>query len=151
MSSLYLQAFNKQLSEFLDDVERVLPTDVDIKAGKNSLLLLKKANPKKIIETLPTSEFTAYSENKGEKLAFCLEKEKGQSKLIDINTLTFVAIHELAHIASTQVGHGDEFWNNFKFLLIRAKENNIYKPQDYKKQPEKYCGMEISDNPYFDL
>jgi hypothetical protein len=50
MSSLYLQAFNKQLSEFLDDVERVFPNDVDIRAGKNSLLLLKKANPKKIIE-----------------------------------------------------------------------------------------------------
>lgn len=113
--------------------------------------LTKGFNPKKIIETLPTSEFTAYSENKGEKLAFCLEKEKGKSKLIDINTLTFVAIHELAHIASSQVGHGDEFWNNFKFLLVRAKENNIYKPQDYKKQPEKYCGMEITDNPYFDL
>ena len=113
--------------------------------------LTKGFNPKKIIETLPTSEFTAYSENKGEKLAFCLEKEKGKSKLIDINTLTFVAIHELAHIASTQVGHGDDFWNNFKFLLVRAKENNIYKPQDYKKQPEKYCGMEITDNPYFDL
>ena len=113
--------------------------------------LIKGFNPKKIIETLPTSEFTAYSENKGEKLAFCLEKEKGQSKLIDINTLTFVAIHELAHIASTQIGHGDEFWNNFKFLLVRAKENNIYKPQDYKKKPERYCGMEITDNPYFDL
>lgn len=49
-SHLYLQAFNKQLTEFLDDVERVFPNDVDIKAGKNSLLLLKKANPKKIIE-----------------------------------------------------------------------------------------------------
>ena len=49
-STLYLQAFNKQLTEFLDDVERVFPNDVDIKAGKNSLLLLKKANPKKIIE-----------------------------------------------------------------------------------------------------
>ncbi len=113
--------------------------------------LTKGFNPKKIIETLPTSEFTAYSENKGEKLAFCLQKEKGQSKLIDINTLTFVAIHELAHIATTQVGHGDEFWNNFKFLLVRAKEINIYKPQDYKKNPERYCGMEITDNPYFDL
>ena len=49
-SHLYLQAFNKQLTEFLDDVERVFPNDVDIKTGKNSLLLLKKANPKKIIE-----------------------------------------------------------------------------------------------------
>lgn len=29
-------------------------------------------NPKKIRETLPTSSHTAYSENKGEKIAFCL-------------------------------------------------------------------------------
>lgn len=28
------------------------------------------------METLPTSEYTAYSQNKGEKLAFCLNKEK---------------------------------------------------------------------------
>ena len=33
-------------------------------------------NPKKIMETLPTSEYTAYSENKGEKLAFCLNKKE---------------------------------------------------------------------------
>jgi len=58
--------------------------------------LVQKFNPTKISETLPTSEHTAYSENKGEKLAFCLNKEKDGSKLIDINTLTFVAIHELA-------------------------------------------------------
>ena len=32
-------------------------------------------NPKKVMETLPTSEYTAYSENKGEKLAFCLNKK----------------------------------------------------------------------------
>ena len=30
-------------------------------------LLVKNFNPKKIKETLPTSEYTAYSENKGEK------------------------------------------------------------------------------------
>ena len=37
--------------------------------------MVQKFNPTKISETLPTSEFTAYSENKGEKLAFCLNKE----------------------------------------------------------------------------
>jgi len=67
--------------------------------------LLQKFNPKKITETLPTSEYTAYSENKGEKIAFCLEKKKGQSKLIDLNTLTFVAIHELAHVMTKSEGH----------------------------------------------
>jgi hypothetical protein len=45
--------------------------------------MVQKFNPTKISETLPTSEYTAYSENKGEKLAFCLNKEKnGKKRLI---------------------------------------------------------------------
>tara|TARA_Y100000389_G_scaffold71076_1_gene67776 strand:- start:11466 stop:12056 length:591 start_codon:yes stop_codon:yes gene_type:complete len=107
-------------------------------------------NPKKITETLPTSEFTAYSENKGEKIAFCLDTEKNnKGRLIDLNTLTFVAIHELSHVATKTVGHTPEFWANFKFLLQEAEKINIYKPVDYSKNPKKYCGMEINDNPYF--
>jgi hypothetical protein len=107
-------------------------------------------NPKKITETLPTSEFSAYSENKGEKIAFCLDTEKNnKGKLIDLNTLTFVAIHELSHVATKSVGHTPEFWANFKFLLQEAEKINIYKPVDYSKNPKKYCGMEINDNPYF--
>ena len=31
---------------------------------------------RKISETLPTSQYTAYSENKGEKLAFCTTTKK---------------------------------------------------------------------------
>jgi len=108
-------------------------------------------NPKKINETLPTSELTAYSENKGEKIAFCLNTTKEGDKLIDINTLTFVALHELSHIMTESIGHKQEFWNNFKFLLENAKAANIYQPVDYKKKPQKYCGMTINDNPYYDL
>ena len=119
--------------------------------NKNVQRMVQKFNPTKISETLPTSEYTAYSENKGEKLAFCLNKEKNGSKLIDINTLTFVAIHELAHIMTSSEGHKQEFWQNFKFLLEQAKASNIYDPVDYKKNPESYCGMDISDNPYYDL
>ena len=112
--------------------------------------LLQKFNPTKITETLPTSEFTAYSENKGEKIAFCLEKNKGKSKLIDLNTLTFVAIHELAHIMTKSEGHKQEFWQNFKFLLENAKDAKIYDPIDYKNEPQDYCGMKITDNPLYD-
>ena len=108
-------------------------------------------NPKKISETLPTSELTAYSENKGEKLAFCLNTTKEGNRLIDINTLTFVALHELSHIMTESVGHKQDFWQNFKFLLENAKAANIYQPVDYKKEPQEYCGMTINDNPYYDL
>ena len=108
-------------------------------------------NPKKVMETLPTSEYTAYSENKGEKLAFCLNKTKKGDTLIDENTLMFVAIHEIAHIMTKSIGHKPEFWNNFKFLLENAKEIGVYTPEDYKKNPRSYCGMKITDNPYYDL
>jgi len=113
--------------------------------------LVKGYNPKKIYETLPTSKYTAYSENKGEKLAFCLDTEKTKGTLIDMNTLTFVALHELAHVATLSVGHTEEFWNNFKFLLQEAKKIGIYNPVNYKKEPARYCGMNIDDNPYYEL
>lgn len=118
---------------------------------ENCKRLVSKFNPKKIYETLPTSEYTAYSQNKGEKLAFCLNTKKNGGKLIDLNTLTFVAIHELSHIASKSIGHNEEFWNNFKFLLEEAEIIGVYKPEDYKEDPKNYCGMKITDNPYYDL
>ena len=118
---------------------------------ENVKRLVKKFNPKQIVETLPTSKYTAYSENKGEKLAFCLNTEKNNNKLIDLNTLMYVALHEISHIASKSIGHTDEFWQNFKFFIEQANTINIYKPIDYKKTPAKYCGMDITDNPYFDI
>lgn len=124
---------------------RKFPNDERVKR------LVQNFNPAKISETLPTSEYTAYSENKGEKIAFCLDKKKDGTKLIDINTLTFVAIHELAHVMTVSEGHKQEFWENFKFLLQQAKRANIYNPVDYKNNPQSYCGMEITDNPYYDF
>ena len=118
---------------------------------ENIQRLYKKFNPKKINEILPTSKYTAYSENKGEKLAFCTTTTKQGNAMIDENTLTFVAIHELAHIMSKTIGHNDEFWKNFKFLLQIAVKNKLYDPVDYGKKEKEYCGMKITDNPYYDL
>jgi len=117
----------------------------------NVLTLYKNYNPKKIKEILPTSEYTAYSENKGEKIAFCLGSDKNDlDNLIEENTLMFVALHELSHLATKSIGHTKEFWNNFKFVLQESEKIGIYKPVDYKKNRTNYCGMQIKDNPYFD-
>ena len=113
--------------------------------------LVKNFNPTKVSEILPTSKYTAYSEDKGKKLAFCTTKTKKGYNLIDENTLTFVGIHELGHVMSKTVGHNDEFWSNFKFLLEIAVKNKLYTPINYKEKPKQYCGMEITDNPYYDL
>ena len=114
--------------------------------------LVKNFKSDKIKEILPTSEYTAYSENKGEKIAFCLSKKdkKDLNHMIDENTLTFVALHEMSHLATKSIGHKDEFWENFKFLIEQANKINIYTPVDYEKKKAEYCGMTIKDNPYFD-
>ena len=117
--------------------------------SENIQRLVKGFNPSRIVETLPTSEHTAYSENKGEKIAFCIQKHKGQSKLIDENTLFFVAMHEMAHIMTVSIGHTEEFWSNFKLLIEEGVNAGLYKPVDYSKSPEPYCGMTLTDNPAF--
>lgn len=117
----------------------------------NCKRLVDNFDPQTVKEILPTSEYTAYSENKGEKLAFCTTTTKKGDKLIDPNTLMYVAIHELAHIATKSIGHTQEFWQNFKFLLQNAVKIKIYNPVDYKKKNKNYCGMKITDNPLYDI
>lgn len=129
----------------------VLHMDKTYPDRENVKRLATNFNPQKVSEILPTSSYTAYTENKGEKMAFCTTTTKKGDNLIDENTLTFVAIHEVAHIMTKSVGHTSEFWQNFKFLLENATKINIYTPVDYKKKPVNYCGMKIHDNPYYDL
>jgi hypothetical protein len=145
LASDLLANVTKKCKDLVEYIHKKYPDDEDV------IRLKEKFNPKRISETLPTSEHTAYSENKGEKIAFCLNTTKDGNKLIDLNTLTFVAIHELSHVMTKAEGHKQIFWQNFKFLLENAKEANIYLPVDYKNQPKEYCGMKITDNPYYDL
>jgi len=140
-----LASVTKKMKDMVSYMKEKHPND------PRSIRLVEGFNPQKISETLPTSELTAYSENKGEKIAFCLNTTKQGNRLIDINTLTFVALHELSHIMTESIGHKQEFWQNFKFLLENAKAAGIYEPIDYKKNPQQYCGMTINDNPYYDL
>ena len=140
-----LATINIRMNKLVLHVSKKYPNKENVKR------LVNGYNPKKIYETLPTSEYTAYSENKGEKLAFCLDTEKNNNgKLIDINTLMYVALHELSHVATKSIGHTEEFWDNFKFLIEESKEIGIYNPVDYKKNNVKYCGMNITDNPFYD-
>ena len=113
--------------------------------------LLNGYNSLVLHEILPTDDHVAYVENKGDKVALCLQLEKYESKFIDINTLTFVILHEISHIASVSIGHTSEFRENFRFVLDEAVKSNIYEPIDYSKSPVRYCGMTIKHNPYYDI
>jgi len=107
-------------------------------------------NAKKISEILPNSELTAYTENKS-KMSFCLTEKKDGTKLIDLNTLTFVAVHEMSHIGTKSIGHKQEFWDNFKFFLTEAKKIGIYSPVNYKQENKEFCSLIIKDNPIYDM
>ena len=45
-----LTAFNDHFTEFVNDINSVFPNNSDLLAAKNSLTLIRKANPKLIVE-----------------------------------------------------------------------------------------------------
>lgn len=114
--------------------------------------LKKNFNPETIKENLPNSTLTSYTENKGKSISLCVNTDKkNKNELIDENTLMFVLIHELAHCSTISIGHQTDFWDFFKFLLKEASSINIYNPENYKISPKPYCGIKLTDSPYYDL
>lgn len=45
-----LPVFNSHFIDFIQDIEKVFPEDVDIKTAKNSVIFLQKNNPKLLIK-----------------------------------------------------------------------------------------------------
>jgi predicted metal-dependent hydrolase len=109
--------------------------------------LVRNFNPDAFSETTPDAKYTSYSVNKGEKIVFCLRDKKDGEYLVKENIMTFVAIHELAHLMTKSIGHEPEFWNSFKLLLKIAIDNGIYKNIDFNSTPKDYCGVKITDTP----
>lgn len=114
--------------------------------------LLHNYNPDNILENVPkTIHNTSYVQNKGEKFGMCLrEREEGTHDFHDLHLLQFVMLHEMAHLASFGYQHGEEFWRNFKILLIEANEIGIHTPVDYSTNPINYCGLHVDYNVFFD-
>lgn len=109
--------------------------------------LLSRFNPNELREALPKNNQTSYSINKGEKIVICLRSRNKNETITDVNTLVFVALHELAHLMSISIGHNTEFWNNFRFILAHAIYWKIYTPQNFERNPKNYCGITITSSP----
>jgi hypothetical protein len=107
-------------------------------------LLVNRFNPDVLSESLPNTSYTSYSVDKGKKIVFCLRSKDDKNKLIDMNTIMFVAIHELAHIMTKSIGHTEEFWDNMRYLLKIGIKVGVYQKVDYSKNPVQYCGISIS-------
>jgi len=112
-----------------------------------------EADPKRFYEATPDSEHVSYSVNKGDSIHLCLrQKDNDKESLVDENVMVFVALHEMGHVITSPnfASHGPEFWNNFGWLLREAEAINIYKYQDFRAHPVKYCGEKITDQPKYD-
>jgi len=112
-----------------------------------------EADPKRFYEATPDSEHVSYSVNKGDSIHLCLrQKDQAKEPLVDENVMVFVALHEMGHVITSPSfnSHGPEFWNNFGWLLREAEAIEIYKYQDFRAHPVKYCGENITDQPKYD-
>lgn len=110
-----------------------------------------KPEPSRIFEATPDAEHTSYSVNKGEAVHLCLRQRQGQNEsLMNENVMTFVALHEMAHMITSTIGHGPDFWNNFGWLLKQAEERKLYTYTNFAAQPVAYCGVKITDAPIYD-
>lgn len=114
----------------------------------NQLLRKYNDDASTFSESTPDAKYTSYSVNKGEQLVFCLRLKKEGDRLVPKNTILFVALHELSHLMTKTIGHGEDFWNNFRFILKVAINYGIYKSVDFNNNPAAYCGMKITDSPY---
>lgn len=136
------------LANISDKLTKLVEHVVSSNPDKEGVQQLKRNfNSRNIIENTPGGKYTAYSVNKGEQLALCLRDAKDDT-FIELNLIIFVAIHEIAHVMTDEVGHTKKFWNNMRYLLEEGEKIGIYSPEDYSKNPKMYCGLEINSSPY---
>ncbi len=139
-----LSGISKQCSSLVSNLITKYPDDIDV------VRLNEKFNPDNMREAEDSNGQTSYTINKGEMMHLCIRQKNKDKTLHDHNLLMFVAIHELAHIMSKSIGHNQEFYKNFKFLLTEAVEAGIYNPVNFNDSPVKYCGVNVTNNPYFE-
>lgn len=136
-----LAIIRQRLTAICESMKKKYPDDEAVER------MNKKFNPDNMTEAGKNNKYTSYSVNKGEKIVFCIRQKNNTEDLVDINTVTFVAIHELAHIMTKSVGHTEEFWTNFKKLLKEAVAIGVYQRENYTKNPKEYCGIQVTDSP----
>ncbi len=99
-----------------------------------------------ISENGENNAYTSYSVNKGEQLVFCLRSKHNKNRLHNINLVTYVALHEMAHVACPEEGHTPLFKEIFAFITKVAIEKGLYQKIPFDDLPQEYCGLMITDS-----
>ena len=110
--------------------------------------MIKKYNFDSLSELSPTSKYSAYSLNKGEKIKLCL-RDNNNNLINNLNTSMFIMCHELSHLMTKAEQHPPIFWENMVLILKKANEAGVYTPIDYVKNPSQYGSSIVNKNPMF--
>ena len=150
-SETYLKNSANVLAEINRRVKKLinyLDTNYKTDSSKNYFItkLKDNYNSNVLSEAAIDKRYTTYTINKKE-MHICLRTRDEHEKLYNINLLMYVILHELAHFCNYDKngypiqGHGNEFKDIFRFLIMESIKIGIYKYEDYSTNPEPYCGM----------
>ena len=133
-----LVGINDRLTRLVQHMVAKYPGDRDVER------MHANYNPDAMSEGGTEVGYTSYSVNKGEKIVMCLRQP--DNSFVDENVLTYVAVHELGHLMTDEVGHTPKFWANFRRLAADAIEIGVYARVDFGRTPEPYCGIKITSS-----
>ena len=124
-----LAEINVRVTKLIDHLETKYTKD----PNRNYFIKKLKENYNSYIlsEAAVDERYTTYTVDK-QDMHVCLRTRDRSENLYDINLLMYVILHELAHLCNYDrlgnpiQGHGIEFKEIFKLLVIEAIKLNIY-------------------------
>ena len=131
-----LALLEQRLHRLLDGAARLMPDDPRIAAIRRRW--------DGTLSEVEAAEEVAFSVNKT-SIHVCLRDNQG--RIEDINASMFVLIHELAHVATADYGHSQEFWANMRFLLEVAERLGLYAYENYDGSKTTFCGHPLGSSP----
>ena len=132
-----LARLNKKIIFFIDR----LTSEKDLEFHPAMLRLKRRYNPDTLSEGRIDKQLTSYIVNKGEQMVICMRSRDAKDQIYDDNLIFYVALHELAHVASVVEDHKPEFYRNFRYLLRKASEWNMFQKIFQKFH---YCGIDVN-------
>ncbi|KAG2424929.1 hypothetical protein HXX76_014087 [Chlamydomonas incerta] len=111
----------------LDLVRLVQHMSAKFPGDDRAVRLAANFDPDRVYEAGRRDIYTSYSVNKGEKIVLCLRSRDVTNELEEKNIIMYVAIHELAHLMTHEVGHTPTFWANNRLLLEEAVLLGLYR------------------------
>jgi len=118
--------FNNHFSEFMDDLAFIFPNDVDILSAKNSIMLIRKSNPKLLIKIWKNYVVIPYKDQiDAGNFDFFIEKDYSQDlKKTDNSNKIMQAIDKFREPIKSMSKENKE--KTMKYVENLSKIANLY-------------------------